>query len=98
MSGTYDVPLSHETVLHCFFTSKCGCNSDAQNVKQNLRGLTISSDVEHGTNRHFDDHLHSRRQRNDDLGGDCSPKSGVFVIQPPEATACVRTFYCIPSP
>jgi hypothetical protein len=87
-----------ETVPHCFFALKCGCNSDTEDVKQNLRGLTTSSDVEHGTDRHFDDHFRSRFQRTDDLGGDRSGNVGVLVIQPLEAAASAKKCYWNPSP
>jgi len=93
MSGLCDVPLRVKLYHIAFFTSECACNSDTQN----LRRLPTSSDVEHGTNRHFDDHLRSSRQRTDDLGGGGSRDVAILVIQPSEAAASRRKFCRIPS-
>lgn len=94
MSGLCDVPLRVKLYHIAFFSpSKCGCDSDTQDVKRNLCGLTTSSDVEHGTNRHFDEHLRSRRQRTDDLSGGGSRNVAVLVIQPLEAATSARKFY-----
>jgi len=93
MSGLCDVPLRVKLYHIAFFISECACNSDTQDVKQNLRRLPASSDVKHGTNRHFDDHLHFRRQRTDDLGGGGSRNVAILVIQPPETAASPRKCY-----
>jgi len=93
MSGLCDVPLRVKLYHIAFFTSECTCNSDTHDIKQNLRKLPTSSDIEHGINRHFDDHLPSRRQRTDDLGGGGSRNVGILVIQPPETAASPRKFY-----
>jgi hypothetical protein len=94
MSGLCDVPLRLILYRFAFLLRNVGATViHVQDVKQTLRGLTASSDVEHGRNRHFDDHLRSRLQRTDDLDGDGSRKVGVLVIQPPEAADSARRFY-----